>query len=71
MEKYSAHVSFLSRWVLTTIGFFSIQNWAILIGIFLGIGSFLLNWYYKHRIVKLLALKKLEECSKIVRITEE
>lgn len=71
MEKYITHFSFLSGWYLTVMGFVSLQNWAILIGIFLGVGSFLLNWYYKHRVIKLLSSKKVDETTKIVRIIDE
>jgi hypothetical protein len=57
MEKYSSHASFSIAWLITAAGAMTLQDWAVLIGILLGIGTFAVNWYYKRKLVNALAGK--------------
>lgn len=71
MEKYSSHASFLMSWILTIMGVTSLQNFAIVIGLLLGIGTFILNWHYKRKILNVLTSKEVIKVYNITHLTDE
>lgn len=57
MDKYSSHLSYWVASILTAAGALTLQDWAVLVGIVVAIGTFVVNWYYKRKLVnKLTAL---------------
>lgn len=71
MEKYSSHASFSMAWLLTVFGAMTLQDWAVLIGILLGIGTFVVNWYYKRKLVNALAARGESSSPDIYRATDD
>ncbi|MDC0598865.1 phage holin family protein [Gammaproteobacteria bacterium] len=46
----------LTSYILSSIGFaagLTFNEWVALISLFLGLGTFSVNWYYKHKTLKL------------------
>lgn len=49
MDKYSSPVSYAWGLICAFFGLFTLSEWAIVIGIVTTIGTFFINWYYKHK----------------------
>ncbi|MGK0707014.1 HP1 family phage holin [Yokenella regensburgei] len=58
MHKYSSHASFIVAWIVTLAGALTLQDWEVIIGIILGIGTFSVNLYYKRKLVDALVKNK-------------
>ncbi|CAI0828725.1 phage holin [Serratia fonticola] len=71
MEKYSSHASFSVAWVLAVVGAMTLQDWAVLIGILLGICTFSVNWYYKRKLVNALVSAEKPKGPEIYRATDD
>ncbi|MGC4125035.1 phage holin [Enterobacter sp.] len=71
MDKYSSHASFSMAWLITAAGAMSLQDWAVLIGILLGIGTFAVNWYYKRKLVNSLTARGETRPPDILRATDD
>lgn len=57
MDKYSSQFSFWVESLLAAISAMTLRDWAFLIGILVAIGTFIVNWYYKCKLVnKLIAV---------------
>ena len=52
MEKHSSINAYLGG-IVAVIGSMTLQDWGIIVGILVGIGTFFLNWYYKARELEL------------------
>lgn len=59
MDKYSSSISYFLGAVCTLFGALSLNDIAIIIGIFLSIATFVINWLYKRQ--DFLHKKKLRE----------
>ncbi|HHQ6580449.1 TPA: phage holin [Serratia fonticola] len=49
MEKYSSAASYVWSLLLAIFGGLSLNEWAVLVGILTGLGTYLTNRYYKRR----------------------
>lgn len=49
MDKYSSPVSYLWGFLCTLFGALSLNDIAVIIGIFLSIATFIINWVYKRQ----------------------
>jgi len=47
MEKHSSAVSYITGGGLFSFGALSLNDVAMLVGILTGVGTFVVNWYYK------------------------
>lgn len=54
MEKYSSQLSYWVASMVTAAGAMTLQDWAVLVGIVVAIGTFFVNWYYKSKLVNKL-----------------
>ncbi|PIJ51988.1 hypothetical protein BL250_03225 [Erwinia sp. OLTSP20] len=54
MDKYSSQLSYWVASILTAAGALTLQDWAVLVGIIVAIGTFGVNWYYKRKLVNKL-----------------
>lgn len=54
MDKYCSQLSYWVASILTAAGAMTLQDWALLVGIILTIGTFAINWYYKRKLVNKL-----------------
>ncbi|SFN20128.1 Bacteriophage holin family HP1 [Izhakiella capsodis] len=54
MDKYSSQISYWVASILAAAGAMTLQDWAVLVGIFVAIGTFGVNWYYKRKLVNKL-----------------
>ncbi|GFN47391.1 HP1 family phage holin [Candidatus Regiella insecticola] len=54
MDKYTSPASFSMAWLITAVGALTLQDWAVLTGTLLAVGTFLVNWYYKRKLVNKL-----------------
>lgn len=54
MDKYSSQLSYWVASILTAAGAMTLQDWAVLVGIIVAIGTFGVNWYYKRKLVNKL-----------------
>lgn len=46
LASQSRMAAYASEAALVTVGAFTLQEWAAIIGIVLAVGTFLINWYY-------------------------
>lgn len=49
LEKYSSTTSYAWSVFMTLVGALSLNEWAVLIGILTGLGTFFTNRYYKKK----------------------
>ena len=49
MEKHSSFWAYLTSGSLFGTGAFTLNDVAMLVGIFTGLGTFFVNWYYKRK----------------------
>ncbi|MCD1124830.1 phage holin family protein [Jinshanibacter sp. LJY008] len=49
MDKYSSPASYFYSVFIALFGTLTLNDWAILVGIITGLGTFLVNWYYKRK----------------------
>ena len=49
MEKHSSSVSYITGGSLFSWGTLTLNDVAMIVGITTGLGTFLVNWYYKAR----------------------
>ena len=54
IDKYSAQLSYWVASMVTAAGALTLQDWAVLVGILVAIGTFFVNWYYKRKLVSKL-----------------
>ncbi|WP_255427283.1 HP1 family phage holin [Serratia sp. JUb9] len=54
MDKYSSQVSYWVASLLTAAGALTLKDWAVLVGMAVAVGTFAINWYYKHKLVNKL-----------------
>lgn len=52
MEKHSSINAYLGG-IVAVIGSMTLQDWGIIVGILVGVGTFFLNWYYKAKELEL------------------
>lgn len=52
MREYSSPGAYLGG-IAAVIGSMTLQDWGIIVGILVGIGTFFLNWYYKAKELEL------------------
>lgn len=52
MEKHSSINAYLGG-IVAVIGSMTLQDWGIVVGILVGVGTFFLNWYYKAKELEL------------------
>lgn len=52
MREYSSPGAYLGS-IAAVIGSMTLQDWGIIAGILVGIGTFFLNWYYKAKELEL------------------
>ena len=52
MEKHSSINAYLGG-IVAVIGSMTLQDWGIIVGILVGIGTFFLNWYYRAKELEL------------------
>ena len=52
MEKHSGINAYLGG-IVAVIGSMTLQDWGIIVGILVGVGTFFLNWYYKAKELEL------------------
>lgn len=65
MDKYISPISYWVASILTAAGAMTLQDWAVLVGIIVAIGTFGVNWYYKRKMVnKLTAVGYDKESAK-------
>lgn len=48
-EKYSSPSAYLLSILTTFFGVFSLNEWALITGIFCTLSTFLVNWYYRRK----------------------
>lgn len=71
MHKYSAQASFSVAWIIAMAGALTLQDWEVIVGIILGIGTFFVNWYYKRKLVHLLVTNKKNVEKEIYHATDD
>ncbi|WFQ80092.1 phage holin family protein [Xenorhabdus sp. SF857] len=49
MDKYTSPTAYSSGTLFTMFGALTLNEWAIIIGIICTVGTFAVNWYYKHK----------------------
>ena len=49
MEKYTSPASYSYAGLLSAFGAITLNEWAVIVGILTGVGTFIVNWYYKHK----------------------
>ena len=49
MDKLTTPVSYVTSATMTVLGGLTINEWMAVIGIILGIATFVVNWFYKHK----------------------
>ncbi|MCA6222405.1 phage holin family protein [Photorhabdus antumapuensis] len=49
MDKYTSPIAYTWGAFTVMLGALSLNDWAIIIGIICTVGTFGVNWYYKHR----------------------
>ncbi|WP_268904672.1 HP1 family phage holin [Candidatus Regiella insecticola] len=54
MNKYTSPASFPMAWPTTAAGALTLQDWAVLTGTLLAVVTFLVNWYYKRKLINKL-----------------
>ena len=54
ISEVAANSSYTISGLFAGIGALTLEQWTFLIGIALGVGTFLVNWYYKKEHLKLL-----------------
>jgi len=47
--------------LIASMGMLNLNSWALLIGMFLGFATFIVNWVYKHKTYKLELTKQSYE----------
>lgn len=52
MEKHSSINAYLGG-IVAVIGSMTLQDWGIIVGILVGVGTFFLNWYYRAKELEL------------------
>lgn len=52
MEKHSSINAYLGG-IAAVVGSMTLQDWGIIVGILVGVGTFFLNWYYRARELEL------------------
>lgn len=48
-EKITSTTAYSSSWIMTTFGALSLNEVALLVGIFCTLGTFVVNWYYRKK----------------------
>ncbi|HIE0366391.1 phage holin [Serratia sp. PF2-63] len=54
MDKYSSQLSYWVASLLAAAGAMTLQDWAVLVGIFVAVFTAGVNWYYKRKLVNKL-----------------
>lgn len=54
-DKIASTVSYTAGVSTATAGALTLNDWALIVGIIVSLGTFAVNWYYKHKTVKILA----------------
>ena len=49
MDKHTSNASYITSVCTAVAGGVTLQEFALVIGIVATIGTFLVNWYYKHK----------------------
>lgn len=49
MEKHSSVISYVSGGGLFSVGALSLNDVAMIVGIITGVGTFIVNWWYKAK----------------------
>ena len=49
MEKHSSAISYLTGGSLFSAGALTLNDLAMIVGIATGLGTFIVNWYYKRK----------------------
>ncbi|MDE9495978.1 phage holin family protein [Xenorhabdus bovienii] len=49
MDKYTSPTAYAWGTFTAIFGAWSLNDWAIVVGIICTVGTFAVNWYYKHR----------------------
>ncbi len=52
MEKPSSISAYLGG-IAAVVGSMTLQDWGIIVGILVGVGTFFLNWYYRAKELEL------------------
>jgi hypothetical protein len=55
MERISAFITYFVAIVMGWLGKWDLQDMATLLGMVLGVGMFLVSWYYRRKTYQLLA----------------
>lgn len=61
MEKHSSAVSYITGGSLFSWGTLTLNDVAMLVGICTGLGTFLVNWYYKRKEDKRLEADRVRQ----------
>ena len=62
MEKHSSAVSYITGGSLFSWGTLTLNDVAMIVGICTGLGTFLVNWYYKRKEDKRLEADRVRQC---------
>lgn len=49
MEKHASSVSYITGGSLFSLGTITLNDIAMIVGVATGLGTFLVNWYYKRK----------------------
>lgn len=52
MREYSSPGAYLGG-IAAVIGSMTLQDWGVIVGILVGVGTFFLNWYYRAKELEL------------------
>ena len=61
MEKHSSSVSYITGGSLFSWGTLTLNDVAMIVGITTGLGTFLVNWYYKRKEDKRLEADRVRQ----------
>ena len=61
MEKHASSVSYITGGSLFSWGTLTLNDVAMIVGITTGLGTFLVNWYYKRREDKRLEADRVRQ----------
>ena len=61
MEKHSSAVSYITGGSLFSWGTITLNDVAMLVGILTGLGTFVVNWYYKRKEDKRLEADRVRQ----------
>lgn len=56
-DKVTSTVSYTAGVSTATAGALTLNDWALICGIVVSLGTFVLNWYYRHKTYKLQAAR--------------